>query len=71
MEAFSRNSQKSFSQFDFISATSSDTPRFRLPLIMTPLGKANLRILFILIVGSLLMTAFWIYFIIAKDPLRP
>jgi len=38
---------------------------------MTPLGKANLRILFILIVGSLLMTAFWIYFIIAKDPLRP
>jgi hypothetical protein len=38
---------------------------------MTPLGKANLRILLILMVGSLLMTAFWIYFIIAKDPLRP
>ena len=38
---------------------------------MTPLRKANLRILLILIAGSLLMTAFWIYFIIAKDPLRP
>jgi hypothetical protein len=71
MEAFSRNSPKSFSQLDFISATSADSSRFRLPLIMTPLGKANLRILVILIAGSLLMTAFWIYFIIAKDPLRP
>ncbi len=38
---------------------------------MTPLGKANLRILLILITGSLLMTAFWLYFIIAKEPLRP
>lgn len=38
---------------------------------MTPLGKANLRILLILIAGSLLMTVFWIYFIIAKEPLRP
>jgi hypothetical protein len=71
MEAFSRNSPESFSQLDFISATSADSSRFRLPLIMTPLGKANLRILLILIVGSLLMTAFWIYFIIAKEPLRP
>ena len=71
MEAFSRNSPESVSQLDFIPATSSDSSRFRLPLIMTPLGKANLRILFILIAGSILMTAFWIYFIIAKDPLRP
>jgi hypothetical protein len=70
MEAFSRNGPKSFSQLDLVSATSSDSSRFRLPLIMTPLGKANLRILLMLIVGSLLMTAFWIYFIIAKEPLR-
>jgi hypothetical protein len=38
---------------------------------MTPLAKSNLRILLILIAGSLLMTAFWIYFIIAKEALRP
>jgi hypothetical protein len=71
VEAFSRNSPKSVSQLDFIPATSADSSRFRLPLNMTPLGKANLRILLMLIVGSLLMTAFWIYFIIAKEPLRP
>jgi hypothetical protein len=38
---------------------------------MTPLTKANLRILLMLIAGALVMTGFWIYFIIAKEPIRP
>jgi hypothetical protein len=38
---------------------------------MTPLAKANRRILLMLIAGALVMTAFWIYFIIAKEPIRP
>jgi hypothetical protein len=38
---------------------------------MTPKQKANVRLLFILIASSLVMTALWIYFIIAKEPLRP
>jgi len=38
---------------------------------MTPLAKANLRILLMLIAGTLVMTGFWIYFIIAKEPIRP
>jgi hypothetical protein len=71
METFSCDSAESFSQLDFIPPTSSDSSRFGLPLIMTPLAKSNLRILLILIAGSLLMTAFWIYFIIAKEALRP
>jgi len=38
---------------------------------MTSLAKANRRILLMLIAGALVMTAFWIYFIIAKEPIRP
>jgi len=38
---------------------------------MTPLRKSNLLLATILIVTSLAMTAFWIYFIIAKEPIRP
>jgi len=38
---------------------------------MTPNQKSNVRLLLILIASSLIMTALWIYFIIAKEPLRP
>lgn len=38
---------------------------------MTPLRKSNLILAATLLVASLAMTAFWIYFIIAKEPLRP
>ena len=38
---------------------------------MTPLQKSNLRIALALLVACLAMTAFWIYFIIAKEPIRP
>jgi hypothetical protein len=38
---------------------------------MTPLRKANLQILLFLVVGALIMTAFWVYFIIAKEPIQP
>ncbi|MEI7693306.1 MAG: hypothetical protein WCJ27_02445 [Verrucomicrobiota bacterium] len=38
---------------------------------MTPNQKANVRLLLILIASALVMTALWIYFIIAKEPLRP
>jgi len=38
---------------------------------MTPLRKSNLLLAAILLVASLAMTAFWIYFIIAKEPIRP
>jgi hypothetical protein len=38
---------------------------------MTPLRKSNLLLAIILLVATLAMTAFWIYFIIAKEPLRP
>jgi len=38
---------------------------------MTPLRKANLLLAVFLVLTSLAMTAFWIYFIIAKEPIRP
>jgi hypothetical protein len=38
---------------------------------MTPLRKSNLLLAVILVGASLAMTAFWIYFIIAKEPIRP
>ena len=38
---------------------------------MTPLRKSNLILVTILIVATFAMTAFWIYFIIAKEPIRP
>jgi len=38
---------------------------------MTPLRKSNLLLAIILLAATLAMTAFWIYFIIAKEPLRP
>ena len=38
---------------------------------MTPLRKSNLILATVLILASLAMTAFWIYFIIAKEPIRP
>lgn len=38
---------------------------------MTPLRKSNLCLVVILLVATLAMTAFWIYFIIAKEPIRP
>ena len=38
---------------------------------MTPLRKANLRILLLLVAGALIMTAFLVYFIIAKEPIQP
>ncbi len=33
--------------------------------------KANLRLLFLMILASLAMTAFWLYFIIVKEPIQP
>ena len=38
---------------------------------MTPNQKANIRLLLVLVASALVMTALWIYFIIAKEPLRP
>ena len=38
---------------------------------MTPNQKSNVRLLLILVASSLIMTALWIYFIIAKEPLQP
>jgi hypothetical protein len=38
---------------------------------MTPLRKSNLILATVLILASLAMTAFWIYFIIAKEQIRP
>lgn len=36
-----------------------------------PVHKANLRLLWIMIVAVLVMTAYWLYFIIAKEPIQP
>ncbi|MFZ9874276.1 MAG: hypothetical protein ACO3E8_02780 [Candidatus Methylacidiphilales bacterium] len=36
-----------------------------------PLRKANLRLLCIMIAAVLAMTAYWLYFIIAKEPIQP
>jgi len=38
---------------------------------MTPLQKSNLRLLAILILGTVAMTAYWVYFSIAKEPIQP
>jgi len=38
---------------------------------MTPLQKSNLRLLAILVLGTVAMTAYWMYFIIAKEPIQP
>jgi len=40
-------------------------------MIMTPLQKSNLRLLAILVLVTVAMTAFWMYFIIAKEPIQP
>jgi hypothetical protein len=36
-----------------------------------PLRKANLRLLFFMITVTLAMTAWWLYFIIVKEPIQP
>ena len=36
-----------------------------------PVHKANVRLLLIMIAAVLAMTAYWIYFIIAKEPIQP
>ena len=36
-----------------------------------PIRKANVRLLLIMIAATLAMTAYWIYFIIAKEPIQP
>jgi hypothetical protein len=38
---------------------------------MTPLQKSNLRLLAILVLATMAMTAYWMYFIIAKEPIQP
>jgi hypothetical protein len=38
---------------------------------MTPLQKSNLRLLAILVLVTVAMTAYWMYFIIAKEPIQP
>ena len=35
------------------------------------LRKANLRLLFIMIAATLAMAAYWLYFIIVKEPIQP
>ena len=35
------------------------------------LRKANRRLLFIMVAVTLAMTAFWLYFIIVKEPIQP
>ncbi len=40
-------------------------------MIMTSLRNANLRILLLLVAAAAIMTAFWVYFIIAKEPIQP
>ena len=71
METLLRVSSHSVLKLDSLFATASDPFSVRLPITMTPLAKSNLRILLILIAGALMMTGFWIYFIIAKEPIRP
>jgi hypothetical protein len=36
-----------------------------------PVRKANVRLLLIMVAAVLAMTAYWIYFIIAKEPIQP
>ena len=36
-----------------------------------PVRKANVRLLLLMIAATLAMTAYWIYFIIAKEPIQP
>lgn len=36
-----------------------------------PVRKANMRLLLVMIAAVLAMTAYWIYFIIAKEPIQP
>ena len=36
-----------------------------------PLRRANLRLLFVMIAVTLAMTAWWLYFIIVKEPIQP
>jgi hypothetical protein len=35
------------------------------------LRKANLRLLLVMIAVTLAMTAYWLYFIIVKEPVQP
>lgn len=35
------------------------------------LRRANLRLLFIMIAVTLAMSAYWLYFIIVKEPIQP
>ena len=36
-----------------------------------PVRKANVRLLLVMIAAVLAMTAYWSYFIIAKEPIQP
>jgi len=36
-----------------------------------PVRKANVRLLLVMIAAVLAMTAYWVYFIIAKEPVQP
>lgn len=62
---------KSFFKLDSLPSFLTDSTGIGLPLTMTPLDKSNLRLVLILIASCVLMTGYWIYFIIAKDPIRP
>jgi len=62
---------KAFSRFYSLSPHLAYFTRGGSEMSMTPKQKSNVRLLLILIASSLVMTALWIYFIIAKEPLRP
>jgi hypothetical protein len=71
LEAHNDFGSESVSWIHFLFAVTFDSSGGRFKMIMTPLQKSNLRLLAILVLVTVAMTAFWMYFIIAKEPIQP
>jgi EamA domain-containing membrane protein RarD len=71
LETHNEFGSESVSWIHFLFAATFDSSGGGFKMSMTPLQKSNLRLLAILVLGTVAMTAYWVYFIIAKEPIQP
>jgi hypothetical protein len=71
VEAHNEFGSEPISWIHFLFAATFDSSGGRFKMNMTPLQKSNLRLLAILVLVTVAMTAYWMYFIIAKEPIQP
>jgi hypothetical protein len=71
VEAYDEFGSEPISWIHSLFAATFDSSGSRFKMSMTPLQKSNLRLLAVLLLVTVAMTAYWMYFIIAKEPIRP